>query len=84
MSTEVTLPRLGQGMESGTVVKIRGKGVPNVNRRGRGDLYVTMHVVTPGELSKEERQLWQRLSALRGEESSKREPAIGELRRPEF
>jgi hypothetical protein len=40
--------------------------------------------VTPPELSKEERQLWQRLAELRGEETSKREPAVGELRRPEF
>jgi molecular chaperone DnaJ len=72
------------GTESGTVIKLRSKGVPNVNRRGRGDLYVTLHVVTPDELSKEERQLWQRLGELRGEETSKRDPAVGQLRRPEF
>ena len=34
------------GTESGTVIKLRSKGVPHVNRRGRGDLYVTLHVVT--------------------------------------
>jgi molecular chaperone DnaJ len=72
------------GTESGTVAKLKGRGVPNVNRRGRGDLYLTMHVVTPAELSREERKLWQRLAELRGEDTSKREPAAGELRRPEF
>jgi molecular chaperone DnaJ len=76
--------RVEPGTESGTVVKVRSKGVPHVNRRGRGDLYVTLHAMTPPELSKEERQLWQRLAELRGEETSKRDPAPGELRRPEF
>jgi molecular chaperone DnaJ len=72
------------GTASGTVVRIKGGGVPNVNRRGRGDLYVTLHVVTPEHLSREERKLWERLAELRGETSSKREPAPGRLRRPEF
>jgi molecular chaperone DnaJ len=72
------------GTESGTVVRIKGGGVPNVNRRGRGDLFVTLHVVTPERLSREERKLWERLAELRDEGSSKREPARVRLRRPEF
>ena len=36
--------RIEAGTESGTVIRLRGKGVPNINRRGRGDLYVTVHV----------------------------------------
>ncbi|MGH2539665.1 MAG: molecular chaperone DnaJ [Actinomycetota bacterium] len=75
---------LESGTESGTVVRIKGGGVPNLNRRGRGDLYVTLHVVTPDDLSREERKLWERLAELRGERSTKREPAEGRLRRPEF
>jgi len=72
------------GTESGTVVRIKGGGVPNVNRRGRGDLYVTLHIVTPDGLSREERKLWERLSELRGEQTSKHEPVRARLRRPEF
>jgi molecular chaperone DnaJ len=75
---------LEPGTESGTVVRIKGGGVPNVNRRGRGDLYVTLHVVSPTDLSREERKLWERLAELRGEQTSKREPAPAPLRRPEF
>jgi molecular chaperone DnaJ len=71
------------GTESGTVIRLRGKGVPNVNRRGRGDLYVTIHVVTPTALSREERKLVERLAELRQETTSKREPAPAELRRPD-
>ena len=76
--------RVEPGTESGTVVRLKGKGVPNVNRRGRGDLIVTLHVTTPGGLSKDERKVWERLAELRGEQTSKRDPARGELRRPEF
>jgi molecular chaperone DnaJ len=72
------------GTESGTVVRIKGGGVPTVNRRGRGDLYVTLHVVSPKDLSREERKLWERLAELRGEQTSRREPAPAPLRRPEF
>ncbi|HEY7666914.1 MAG TPA: J domain-containing protein [Actinomycetota bacterium] len=70
------------GTESGTIVRLKGKGIPNVNRRGRGDLYVTLHVVTPTHLSKEERALFERFADLRGQGSSRRDPIEGELRRP--
>jgi molecular chaperone DnaJ len=75
--------RIEPGTESGTVIRLRGKGVPNINRRGRGDLYVTVHVITPTDLSREERKLIEQLAELRGETTSKREPARTELRRPD-
>jgi molecular chaperone DnaJ len=75
--------RVEAGTESGTVIRLRSKGVPNINRRGRGDLYVTVHVVTPTDLSREERKLVERLAELRGEHTSKRQPARTELRRPD-
>lgn len=70
------------GTPSGTVLRLRGKGIPNVQRRGRGDLYVTLHVVTPRDLSREERRLLEQLAALRGEPPKGAAP--GALRRPEF
>jgi molecular chaperone DnaJ len=75
--------RIEAGTESGTVIRLRSKGVPNINRRGRGDLYVTVHVITPTDLSREERRLLEQLAELRGETTSKREPARTELRRPD-
>ena len=59
--------RVEPGTASGTVVRLKGKGVPNLQRRGRGDLYVTVHVVTPTDLSREERKLLERLAELRDE-----------------
>jgi molecular chaperone DnaJ len=77
------LVKLDAGTESGTVVRLRGKGVPNVGRRGRGDLFVTLHVVTPRQLSKDERRLLEQLAELRGEPAAG-ESHRGDLRRPEF
>jgi molecular chaperone DnaJ len=74
--------RIDAGTESGTIVRLKGKGVPNLNRRGRGDLYVTLHVLTPKGLSREERQLLARLAELRSEPRDG--AAAAELRRPEF
>jgi molecular chaperone DnaJ len=74
--------RIDAGTESGTIVRLKGKGVPNLNRRGRGDLFVTLHVTTPTGLSREERELLARLAELRGE--PRHGAAAAELRRPEF
>jgi molecular chaperone DnaJ len=72
------------GTGSGTVLRVKGKGVPHLQRRGRGDLFVTLHIVTPRDLSKEERSLLQRLAELRDEPSGENGAAPRGLRRPEF
>jgi molecular chaperone DnaJ len=72
------------GTDSGTVVRLKGKGVPQLNRRGRGDMFVTLHVTTPGDLSHEQRKLLEELAELRGEAASDHERVLGELRRPQF
>jgi molecular chaperone DnaJ len=76
--------RVEPGTESGTVLRLKGKGVPHLQRRGRGDLYVTVHIVTPRDLSEEERSLLERLARLRDEPAGENGSAPRELRRPEF
>ncbi|MGH2680276.1 MAG: J domain-containing protein [Actinomycetota bacterium] len=76
--------RIDPGTESGTVLRLKGKGVPHLQRRGRGDLFVTLHLVTPRDLSKEERSLLERLAQLRGDASSNNGGSPRELRRPEY
>ena len=75
--------RIEPGTESGELIRLRGKGIPNLNRRGRGDLYVTVHVTVPGDLSKAERKLLEQLAEARGERTGRKDPAAGTLRRPE-
>jgi molecular chaperone DnaJ len=81
LETDETI-EISPGTASGTVIRIKGRGVPNLQRRGRGDLFVTIHVVTPTDLSREERRLLEQLAALRGE-PAKGETA-GALRRPAY
>ena len=50
------------GTQSGHVFQLRGKGMPNVNGRGRGDLHVAVQVVTPKKLTREQRTLLEQLA----------------------
>ncbi len=56
------------GTQPGTVVRLRGLGVPRLGGRGRGDLLVTVTVEVPTNLDDEEAELLRRLAELRGEE----------------
>ena len=51
-----------EGTQSGETFRVRGKGMPDVQRRGaKGDLLVTVKVQTPKKLSKEQRKLLEQL-----------------------
>src|SRR5262249_35107418 len=73
--------RVDAGTPPGTVVRLRGRGVPNLERRGRGDLYVTIDVETPTPRSREERELLEQLADLRGERTGKAARPAGRFRR---
>ena len=45
---KVTIP---PGTQSGTGLRLRGKGMPRLNARGKGDLYVVVDVRTPTDLT---------------------------------
>jgi molecular chaperone DnaJ len=56
------------GTQSGRVHRLRGRGVPHLQGRGRGDLLVQIVVDTPTDLSEEEAELLRQLAELRGED----------------
>lgn len=57
------------GTQSGTVIKVRGKGVPKLRGGGaRGDLHVKLEVRTPTKLDAEQEDLLKRLAKVRDEE----------------
>ena len=56
------------GTQTGRVFRLRGRGVPRVDGRARGDLLIEVVVETPTELTREEEDLVRRLAVLRGEE----------------
>lgn len=57
-----------QGTQNDKVFRLRGRGVPHLEGRGRGDLLVRVVVDTPTRLTDEEDELLRRFAALRGEE----------------
>ena len=54
------------GTQSGTVFRLRGKGVPHLNAKGRGDQFVTVVVDIPGKLTAEQRALVEQLGEKMG------------------
>ena len=57
------------GTQSGTVIPLRGRGVPRLRSNTRGDLHVHLEVTTPTKLDVEQEELMRKLASLRGEES---------------
>lgn len=54
--------------QSGQQFRIRGKGVPDMRGGDRGDQIITIQVMTPNDLSDEQRDLFQRLASTMGSE----------------
>ena len=55
----VTIP---EGTQGGTTFRVRGQGVPRLQGKGRGDMHVTVRVVTPSKLTAAQRRLLEELS----------------------
>ncbi len=54
--------KIAPGTHSGKVLRLRGKGLPDVNGYGRGDIMVVVDITIPDELNREERELIEKLS----------------------
>ena len=54
--------KIAPGTHAGKVLRLRGKGLPDVNGYGRGDILIVVDITIPDSLTSEERQLVQKLS----------------------
>ena len=54
--------KIPPGTQSGKVFRFKGKGVPDANGRGKGDLVVEIRVVTPQKLDGKQRHLFEELA----------------------
>lgn len=58
--------KIDAGTQSGTIVRLRGKGLPEINNYGyrstTGDLYIKLNVFIPKKISREDRELVEKLS----------------------
>jgi molecular chaperone DnaJ len=57
-----------EGTQSGETFRLKGKGMPRLRRRGRGDLFVQVQIVTPDDLNEEQREALKRFAEAGGEE----------------
>ena len=65
-SASVTIP---PGTQSGAVLRLKGKGLPEFGNGRHGELYLRIEVHVPEQLSREERELYERLRALSGKQA---------------
>jgi molecular chaperone DnaJ len=56
--------KVPEGTATGSMFRLRGKGMPDVSGRGRGDLLVTVQAITPKKLTREQRKLFEQLATL--------------------
>ncbi|OFW37531.1 MAG: molecular chaperone DnaJ [Acidobacteria bacterium RIFCSPLOWO2_12_FULL_67_14b] len=63
--------KVAESTQTGTVFRLRGKGLPDVSGRGRGDLLITVQAVTPKKLTKDQRRLLEELAATLPEQKVK-------------
>ncbi|MFI5205084.1 MAG: DnaJ C-terminal domain-containing protein, partial [Flavobacteriales bacterium] len=53
--------KVEEGTQSGKILRLRGKGLPDLNGYGKGDMLVCINVYTPQKLSKEEKAMMEKL-----------------------
>ncbi len=70
--------KVAAGTESGTVLRIKGKGVPALQGYGAGDQHVRLNVEVPDRLDRTQRELLTRLAEASSEEHY---PGLREVRR---
>lgn len=72
--------RVPEGTQTGSVFRLKGRGAVSLNGRGKGDQLVTVTVVTPTKLSREQRELFKKLAELSSEEKSQSDNLFGRVK----
>ncbi len=87
LGAEIDIPILGgkpekyeipEGTQSGTSFTLRGKGIPDINSKRRGDLIITVLVETPKNLTGEQKKLLRSFAETLGEKNSARKKGVFE------
>lgn len=59
--------KIPEGTQTGTVFRLRGRGIPDLHGHGRGDQHVRVKVVTPGRLTDKQKALLREFANLSNE-----------------
>ena len=76
--------RIPEGTQPGAQFKLRALGVPELNSRGRGDMYVHIDVQTPRKLTREQRRLLEELRSVLPADNAPHEKSVFEKVRDFF
>jgi molecular chaperone DnaJ len=73
--------KIPEGTQSGTILKLRNKGVPVLNGHGKGDLFIEVRLQTPTKLTKRQRELLQELQGItQVENKPQRHTLLGKMK----
>jgi molecular chaperone DnaJ len=72
LGAEITVPGLSgdekvsipEGTQTGSTIRLKGKGLPDPHGGGKGDLYVNVRVLTPTKLTRDQRRALQQLGEM--------------------
>jgi molecular chaperone DnaJ len=53
--------KLEEGIQSGKILRIKGKGLPSLRYNEKGDLLIHVNVWTPKKLNQEQRQFFEKM-----------------------
>jgi molecular chaperone DnaJ len=53
--------KIPSGIQSGKIIKLKDKGLPHLQGRGKGDMLVVVIIKTPEKLSKKQREIMETL-----------------------
>lgn len=69
-----------EGTQTGTKFKLRGKGIPHIGGRGRGDQIVEVYVEVPKRLSEKQKELLREFKRLEGENTAEHKSFFQRMR----
>ena len=73
-----------EGTQTGTTFRLKGKGIPYVGYKNRGDQYVTVVVETPTKLTREQKELLKKLESTMDDEGQPKRKGFFEKLRDSF
>jgi molecular chaperone DnaJ len=85
LGAEIDIPVLGggsekyripEGTQSGTEFTLRGKGIPDINTKRKGDLIITVAVETPRNLNSKQKELLNAFAESLGENNSSKKQSF--------
>ena len=84
LGTELEIPTIDgkvkytipEGTQTGTTFRLKGKGIPVLNGRGRGDQFVTVYIETPQNLTREQKDALRKFSELLGESNYEKQKSF--------